>query len=153
MKAKTRLFGEIDIAEDKIIKMEQGIIGFPNMKNFTLIYDLEKGEKDAIKWFQSMDEPEFAMPVMEPQLLVEDYNPSVSEEVWNTLGDITPENSLILATVTIPSEIEKISINLKAPIIINMDTKKANQIIVEDDYPVKYEIYDLLKKGTEKEGE
>ncbi len=153
MKAKTRLFGEIDIAEDKIIKMEQGIIGFPNMKNFTLIYDLEKGEKDAIKWFQSMDEPEFAMPVMEPQILVEDYNPSVSEEVWNTLGDITPENSLILATVTIPSEIEKISINLKAPIIINMDTKKANQIIVEDDYPVKYEIYDLLKKGTEKEGE
>lgn len=153
MKAKTRLFGEIDIAEDKIIRMEQGIIGFPDMKNFTLIYDVEKGRDDTIKWFQSMDEPDFAMPVIETQRLLADYTPSISEEAWHRLGDITPENSLLLSTVTIPAEIKKISVNLKAPIIINMDTRKANQVIVEDEYPVKFEIYDLLKKGKEKEGE
>ena len=39
MKANTRLFGEIDIQEDKIVTLEQGIIGFPELKKFTLIYD------------------------------------------------------------------------------------------------------------------
>ena len=42
MKADTRLFGEIDIQDDKIIKLKEGIIGFPDLQNFTLIYDEEK---------------------------------------------------------------------------------------------------------------
>lgn len=37
MKAKTRMFGEIDIQEDKIITLESGMIGFPDMQKFTLI--------------------------------------------------------------------------------------------------------------------
>ena len=48
---------------------------------------------------------------------------------------------------------EDFSINLKAPIVINMATNKGAQIITEDDYPVKYKIYDLLKGNTEKAGE
>ena len=39
MKAKTRMFGEIDIQEDKIITLESGMIGFPDMQKFTLIFD------------------------------------------------------------------------------------------------------------------
>lgn len=35
--------------------------------------------------------------------------------------------------------------NLKAPIVINTDTRRGAQIIVEDDYPVKYKIYDVVK--------
>ena len=45
MKAKTRMFGEIDIQEDKIITLESGMIGFPDMQKFTLIFDEEKGSK------------------------------------------------------------------------------------------------------------
>ena len=39
MKADTRLFGQIEIEPEKIIEMEQGLIGFPDLKHFTLIYD------------------------------------------------------------------------------------------------------------------
>ena len=45
MKANTRLFGEIDIADDKIISLEDGMIGLPEYRNFALIFDEEK-EKD-----------------------------------------------------------------------------------------------------------
>ena len=45
MKANTRLFGEIDIADDKIITLEDGMIGLPEYRNFALIFDEEK-EKD-----------------------------------------------------------------------------------------------------------
>ena len=57
MKANTRLFGEIDIADDKIILLEDGMIGLPEYRNFALIFDEEK-EKDKISvmWLQSMDD-------------------------------------------------------------------------------------------------
>ena len=42
------------------------------------------------------------------------------------------------------------SINLKAPIIINMSNNRGAQIIVEDDLPVRYKIYDLLKSRKRK---
>lgn len=42
MRAKTRIFGEIDIPQDKIITMEKGMIGFSELKNYTLIYNSEK---------------------------------------------------------------------------------------------------------------
>ena len=131
MKADTRMFGKIEIEDSKIITLEQGIIGFPDIKNFALIFDSDKGEETAIKWFQSMDDPVFAMPVVDPFLFVEDYAPTISDELCNSLGGLTGENSFVLTTVTVPTDIKKISINLKAPIIINTDNNQAVQLIVE----------------------
>ena len=43
--------------------------------------------------------------------------------------------------------------NLKAPIVINMKTMKACQIIVNnDDYQVRYNVYDCVKKMKEGAG-
>ena len=153
MKADTRLFGKIEIEDEKILTFDQGIIGFPYMKHFALIFDVEDGKEAKIKWLQSMEEECFAMPVMEPGELVPDYHPFVSDETWQALGDIKDEDTLLLVTVTVPTDIEQMSINLKAPVVINLATNKAAQVIVEDDYPVKYKIYDKIKDGKRKEGE
>ena len=153
MKAKTRMFGDIDISDDKIIVLESGMIGFPDMQNFTLIYDEEKGDKANIMWLQSMDDPQTAFPVINPMKIKEDYNPSVSEELLKPLGEMKPEDTFVLVTMRVPKDIEDMSINLKAPIIINTSNNKGAQIIVEDDLPVRFKIYSLLKKRKEKAGE
>ena len=154
MKAVTRLFGTIDVADDKIITMERGMIGFPNLTHFALIFDEEKKDKKfKIMWLQSMDDGEVAFPVADPIQLKEDYKPLVNEEIIAPLGEMTEENTYILVTVTVPKRVEDFSINLKAPIVINMDSNKGAQIITEDDYPVKFKVYDLLKGNTEKAGE
>lgn len=152
MRASTRIFGEIEIEDDKIICFENGMIGFPEMKKFTLIYNEEKN-KDSISWLQSMDDPEVAFPVIDPLLVYPDYNPTVEDDMFTALGEATGENLFVLVTVTVPSDIEQIAVNLKAPIVINTDTLKARQIIVEDDMPVKYKIYDQLKAAKQKAGE
>lgn len=146
MKADTRIFGMIDIPDEKIITLETGMIGLPEMHKFALIYDEERGDEVAIKWLQSLDDPETAFPVMDPLLFKKDYNPTVSDEILSPLGTLNDENTYILSTVTVPEDITKIAINLKAPIVINTDNNKGVQLIVEDDFPVKYNIYDLLKK-------
>lgn len=153
MKAATRLFGEIEIDESKIITFEDGIIGFPDMKKFTLIFDEEKEDRQSISWLQSMDEPEIAFPVMDPLFVCETYNPSVEDELLKNLGTIKEDNLYVLVTVTVPQNIKELAVNLKAPIVINTDTRKASQIIVEDDLPVRYRIYEILEEAKKKAGE
>lgn len=146
MRLNTRLFGEIEVAEDKIITFPNGIIGFSDMTRFTLIYDEEQGTGAGIRWLQSLDEPAFAMPVMDPLMVKADYNPDVEDELLSNIGRITGDNLLALVTVTVPADLTKMSVNLQGPIIINVDERKACQVIVDSErYPVKYPIYDILQ--------
>ena len=154
MKANTRIFGEIEIADEKIITMERGMIGFPNLNHFALIFFFFLGQKQtSIMWLQSMDDTDIAFPVMDPHAVKEDYNPNVNEEIVAPIGELNEENTFVLVTVTVPKKIEDFSVNLKAPIVVNMDNRKAVQLIVEDDYPVKYKVYEVLKAKKEKAGE
>jgi flagellar assembly factor FliW len=90
---------------------------------------------------------------MDPTIIKPDYNPTVSDEILQPLGELNDDNVYVLVTVTVPKKLEEMSINLKAPIVINIENNKAVQLIVEDDYPVKYKIYDLLKAKSGKAGE
>ena len=146
----TRLFGEIEIEKDKEICFENGLIGFPNCTRYALIYDADNPEQRGISWLQSLEDESFALPVIDPLLVKADYAPDIDEELLKTLGEPKGENIYLLVTVTATSKKENISVNLKAPIIINTETRKAIQVITDSDFPVKYKIYDILK---EKAGE
>ena len=56
----------------------------------------------------------------------------------------------VIVTVNVPSDITKIACNLKAPIVVNTDSNKAAQLIVEDDYKVHFPIYDIIKGKKER---
>lgn len=153
MQITTKIFGEITINDEKIIHFPNGIIGFPELTDFALIHDEEKGT-DTIHWMQSLQEPAFAMPVMDPLIVCPDYNPEVDDELLNNIGEIVPEELLVMVTVTVPKDIKKMTVNLKGPMVINATQRKATQVIVEgDEYPVKFPIYDILNQNKEKAGE
>jgi flagellar assembly factor FliW len=148
MKINTKIFGEIEIADEKIVTFENGIIGFPEMKRFALLHDEEKGTDVGIRFLQSLDEPAFAMPVMNPLIVKPDYNPEVEDQLLAELGEISPDDLLVLVTVSIPGDIQKMSVNLQGPIVINVEKHKACQVIVDNNgYPVKFPIYDILQAG------
>ena len=153
MRVTTRLFGEIDIEDSRILHMEHGMIGFPELQKFSLLYDSEREDAANISWLQSMDEPEIAFPMIDPLLICPDYDPTIQDELLEPLGELTETNLYVLVTVTVPKNIEEMAINLRAPIVINTDTMKGCQLIVEDDLPVKYKIYEQLKAAKEKAGE
>lgn len=151
MLVKTKFFGEVDLPEEKILNFDRGLIGLTDYKQFTIVYDCEK-ENSNICWLQSTQEPTLALPVIKPWVVKEDYNPIVEDELLGHIGELTEENLVILLTMTVPSDIKEMSVNLKAPIIINADTRKGAQIIVENqDYEVKYKVYETLNQA--KEGE
>ena len=146
MLIKTRYFGEIDVDEAKILTFDDGLIGFENLKKFTLIYNNETEASSNVTWLQSLDEPLVAFPVINPFYIMTDYNPIVEDEVLIPLGELKKDSTAIFLTLTVPSDITKMTTNLKAPIIINADTKKGCQVIAENpDYVVKYNIYEVIQ--------
>lgn len=152
MNITTKLFGEIEVDENKMIVFTSGIIGFPDLTDFLLIHETESS--DGIKWLQSVQEPAFAIPVVDPLVIMGNYNPNVEDEFIKPLNIIDESDMLVLVTITVPKDITQMTVNLRAPIIICGSSRKANQIIVDqDEYLVKYPIYEILKKNKEGAGE
>lgn len=147
MKATTRIFGDIDIPDDKLITFPHGIIGFPDLQHFALLHE-EGDDANTIQWLQSLDEPRFAIPVLDPLLVYPGYTPEVTEDIMQQLDEPKLEDLLVLVSITVPKNITKMSVNLMGPFLINTANQKAAQVILNnEDYPVKYLIYDILQKN------
>ncbi len=154
MQITTELFGDITVDDNKVITFEEGIIGFGELKRFTLIIDEDNTDARKIFWLQSLDEGSFAMPIVDPFAIFDDYNPVVEDEWFNGLGEHTEEDLLVFLAMTVPEEVEQMTVNQKAPIIINTNTNKACQIIVDgDEYQIRCPIYELLKSKNKEAGE
>ncbi len=151
MEVNTRLFGEITIDDEKIIEFPGGIVGFPDLNKFAIVHDSEKTDGSSLSFLLSLDEPAFAMPVMDPHIVRPDYNPMVEDDLLLPLGELTPEDTIVLVTVTVPrGEIEKMTVNLMAPVIINAKTRKGAQVILtEDGYDIHFPIYEILSAAKE----
>jgi flagellar assembly factor FliW len=153
MLVKTKHFGEIDLSEDKILTFDNGIMGFEEYKQYTILYDSDAEERPAVSWLQCCGLPELALPVVSPLTVKPDYNPIVEDELLKSLGDLNDENLVILLTLTVPADVKMMSVNLKAPVVINADTRKGSQVIAENpDYEIKHLVYEYLKAAKEGSG-
>ena len=134
--------------DEKILTFDNGIMGFEDMKRWTLIYDIEKGSEGPISWFQSLDMAELALPVINPYTVTAVYEPVVEDELLKPLGEFKDEELVTFLTITIPSEDpSKTTANFRAPILINPVNRKGIQVIVNnEDYPIKFSIYESVQK-------
>lgn len=154
MLIKTKCFGEVDITEDKVITFDEGLMGFEEYKRFTLLYNNEDDKRSPVSWLQSMDEEKLAFPVILPFAVKEDYQPVINDTLLEPLGELTDDNVSVLLTMSVPKDITKMTVNLKAPLVINSDIRKGTQVIVENqDYQIKFPIYDMIKKAKEEKGD
>lgn len=141
VKVKTRDFGEVEVNTEDIISFEQKIFGFDRYTDFIMLYDDEFNGEYA--WLQSVEEPELCFIIANPELLIKDYDPCYPPEVKSVLGSGTYEKWLIMV---VKESIEDSTVNLKSPIIVNFEKHKAMQVILEDEYPVRYRLFDNGKK-------
>lgn len=154
MRVKTKFFGEVELDDNKVLDFPNGIIGFEDFKKYAIIYDIEDERETTISWLQSLEEPALALPVVDPLAVVADYAPMIEDELLKPLGNPADEDLLFLLVMTVPSDMTKVTANMKAPVIINTKTRQGVQLIVDNaDYPVKYNVYEAVQKMKEKAGE
>ncbi|ABV33236.1 MULTISPECIES: flagellar assembly protein FliW [Pseudothermotoga] len=141
---KTKL-GEIDIRDEDILYFNEGIPGFTHLRKFALI----PIQNQPIQWLTSIEDPFVALPVVDPWLVCIDYSLTLTDEDIQDL-DIKDKNDVgILSILTIPKGCpEKTTINLLAPIVINLKNRKAKQIIQENSsYSVKHLVKDEIERS------
>jgi flagellar assembly factor FliW len=148
MKIKTKALGEIEISEERIIHLEEGIIGFKDIKEYVL---LNAGEQSPFMWLQSIKEPDLAFIVIPPSSFYPDYKLEVAKEDLDAIGLDNLDDAAILAIVVVPEDPSKMSANLLAPIVINSKTWKGRQMIsTNPKYTVRHYIIEemqaLIKK-------
>lgn len=154
MKVLTKFFGEVELDDEKILEFPNGIIGFEDFKKYAIMYDEDDKSDTRISWLQSLDEPALALPVIDPLAITDEYIPMIEDELLEPLDNPSDEDLLFLLALTVPSEMKKVTANMKAPFIINASAKKGVQLIVEnEDYSVKFNVYESVQKMKEKAGE
>lgn len=138
MKIKTSRFGEIEIEEDKIISMKNGLLGFENTQKYVLL----SGSNSDFYWLQSAERPELAFACMLPHCVCDDYEALADEKVISDIELENDDDALVLCVVVIPDEIKKATVNLRAPIIINNVSKKGVQIVLDDNrYETRHPVF------------
>ena len=90
----------------------------------------------------------FLCGVFVPMDVIKDYRPVVEDEWLAQIGIFESDEELyVLSVLTVPSDLTKMTINLKAPIVINISTRLGCQIIVNnEEYPIRYSVYDCFNK-------
>lgn len=135
MKFISKVHGEIQYEEKNIITFTKGIPGFNELKKFTLL-DLE--EYEPFKLLQSLEDDEISLIVTSPYEFFNDYEIKLSEETIKNLNIDSPNQVMILTTVTLNSDVKKITTNLQGPIVINTSNNFGEQIILDNSkYKVK----------------
>ncbi len=154
MRVQTKFFGEVELDDNKVIEFPNGIIGFEDFKKFAILYDIEDDRDTKISWLQSLEEPTLALPVVDPLAVTTEYAPMIEDELLKPLGNPADEDLLFLLVMTVPSDMTKVTANMKAPVIISTEERKGVQLIVDNaDYPVKFNVYESVQKMKEKAGE
>ena len=139
MKLETRFNGIVEYKEDQVIFFKKGLPGFENLKEF-ILFPLEGNEIFSI--LHSTEDMNIGIPVMSPFSACKEYEFKLSDEIREELNVKSPEDVLVLTTVTINSNYKNITTNLKAPLVINIKEKIGEQIILEkEDYKIKYPIF------------
>ena len=129
MKIQTKFHGALDIQAEQLWEFPKGIPGFEDEKEFAL---LPIEGNNMFQVLQSTTTADIAFIVASPYTLVADYSFEVDEPTIDLLGIEKEEDVFVLAVLSLKEQIDSSTINLQAPLIFQKNTKKAKQMILND---------------------
>jgi len=135
MQIQTKHFGPIEIEVDDVLLFPRGLIALEECRHWVLLADAENA---ALAWLQCVTQPEIALPVVSPRRFVPDY------QVRVTRGQLFPlelsqfDQAYVLVVLSCGDR--ELTLNLKAPVIINLGRRIGRQVITTDEQPVALEL-------------
>jgi len=117
----------VEIAEDRIITIPKGLLGFSKQTRYCL---LELGSDACFFWLQSLDEPDLAFVVTDPNLFVPDYAVPIRPDQMAELGLERLEDAQTFCIVNKVDDI--LTGNLQGPLVVNTITRGAEQMVLAE---------------------
>jgi flagellar assembly factor FliW len=135
MDVQTTRFGPIEFSADDLIRFPEGLPGFTDCRDWVLLAD---GRNAALAWLQSVDRPDVAFAVVSPRRHVPGYRLHVARQELEPLEFEDLQTARVLAIVG--KNARSITLNLKAPVVINLDRRLGRQVIANGDLSVQHEL-------------
>jgi len=133
MEVTTSRFGKLHAAPADILVFDEGLIGLRACCRWVVLADAQNA---ALGWLQSIDDGDAALGVVSPRRFVPDYQLRVSRQDLDPLGLAAAHDAQVVVIVS--RHAEGLSLNLRAPLIINVETRRGRQIIAKEPLPVQY---------------
>jgi flagellar assembly factor FliW len=99
--------------------------GFPRHRQFVLVRLNDEGLLYALT---SSEDPELRFLVAPPEPFFPDYAPEIEDEVFAALNTTDPDRLLLLVVIT--AGVNETTANLLAPIVVDRDSRRAMQVIL-----------------------
>ncbi|MCL2198992.1 MAG: flagellar assembly protein FliW [Defluviitaleaceae bacterium] len=145
----TKHFGEITYDPERIITFNEGIPGFPESTRY--LFMSENKDEDMFFYLQSLDDGDVAFTLMDVYKVLPDYDPKVEQEEIDELGPLSDSPLLIYNIVVIPDYVRHMRVNLRAPVVMNLNTGLGKQMIcTNEDYPIRFMIFEELERAKKK---
>ena len=129
MKVKTTRFGRIDVKEEQVITLADGMLGFSECSRYTLMDD-EIGE--PFMWMQSLDIPSLAFVVIDPAIILPSYHFSVKKDQIKNLDTDNVDDLQVYVIVTMAANILDVTVNLQGPLVVNKNKRVGLQVVLND---------------------
>jgi len=120
-------FGELEVPADRVLHFPQGLIGFPRARRFVI---LDHRPGSPFKWMLCLDQPDVAFAVVEPARMVPDYRAPIELAARTLRAD--PTDVALFVIVTIPADPTAMTVNLMAPVVVDVRTRMSRQLVLED---------------------
>ncbi|GHU80854.1 hypothetical protein FACS1894191_6990 [Clostridia bacterium] len=140
MLINTAVFGEVDVGEEYLFDMPDGLFGFDLSGKYALI--TRKDDDVTLMWYQAAGSAVPCFVVFDPYEIVNGYEPVLEKSDLKAL-EVTSGSELdFLVIAVVPDDISKITVNLKSPIAVNKKKKIARQVILQNaKYPITFALY------------
>ncbi|MGB4589268.1 MAG: flagellar assembly protein FliW [Clostridiaceae bacterium] len=136
---QTRFFGEVEINEEEIFEFPEGILGFEESRRFVLL-DVPKNE--LFKIFQDVDRKYVSFVIAVPWGVQGGYDISIPDEDLFRIKIQRKEQVLVMNIVTMPEALENSTINLLAPLVMNVEARLGRQYVLsEGRYTTRHPLY------------
>ena len=128
MNIQSQRFGSLEVGEDQILSFPEGIIGFPNEREFVLLPHNTSG---FLAWLQSTSSPALALPVVSAHAFGERYPDVALDPAATALGMGEVNDDMALMVVLSAPQGQPATVNLLAPILVNVATRQGAQLILD----------------------
>jgi flagellar assembly factor FliW len=135
MNVETTRFGRLEIEHDDLLTFPAGLFGLEVCKHWVLLAD---AQNDALGWLQSTSRPDVAVAVVSPRRFVPNYQVRVSRNELKPLALSEMRDAKVL--VIVGRNERSITLNLKAPLVINLKQRVGRQVVVNNDAAIQHEL-------------
>jgi len=139
-KVNTLRFGEVEVAEDKVVYFADGIPAFEDEHEFVIVpYD----EESPYVFLQSLTTPDLAFLMTIPFVFFPDYEFELDDENQDKLELTRQEDMLIYTLITVNNgKVQEMTANLMAPVVLNTANMQARQLVLEKSrYNTKHRLF------------